>query len=132
GQLRFRADPLHQPGSFGQPDQGHLHHRRIDAGEAGAAARGNGRDRRGGGAGAPGGGRALADDVSSVAMSAASISIRPLTGSEILAAVAELAALRMQVFAEWPYLYAGDADYEAEYVKEFIAAPDALLVAACD
>ncbi|MCB1441292.1 MAG: GNAT family N-acetyltransferase, partial [Nitratireductor sp.] len=41
-------------------------------------------------------------------------------------------ALRMAVFAEWPYLYDGDAAYEAEYIREFITASEALLVAACD
>ena len=60
------------------------------------------------------------------------VSIRPFTGSEILAAVDDLAQLRMTVFAEWPYLYDGDADYEAEYLKEFVEAPDGVLVAACD
>lgn len=60
------------------------------------------------------------------------LSIRELTGAEILAAVDDLARLRMRVFADWPYLYDGDEAYEAEYVKEFVAAPDSLLVAACD
>lgn len=36
------------------------------------------------------------------------------------------------MFAAWPYLYDGDAGYEAEYLREFIAAPDAVLVAAFD
>ena len=59
------------------------------------------------------------------------VTIRPLTGDEILSAIDALADLRMTVFAEWPYLYDGDAAYEAEYLREFIAAPDAVLVAAC-
>jgi GNAT superfamily N-acetyltransferase len=61
-----------------------------------------------------------------------SLSIRALTGSEILAAIDDLAALRMAVFAEWPYLYAGDPAYELEYLREFMEAPDGILVAACD
>jgi GNAT superfamily N-acetyltransferase len=60
------------------------------------------------------------------------VSVRPLTGEELQAAVPDLAALRIAVFAAFPYLYDGDTDYEAEYLKEFIAAPDALLVAAFD
>lgn len=60
------------------------------------------------------------------------VNVRPLTGAEITAAIDDLAALRIAVFAAWPYLYDGDAAYEAEYLKEFIAAPDAVLVAAFD
>lgn len=32
----------------------------------------------------------------------------------------ELANLRIQIFCEWPYLYAGDADYEAEYLQVYL------------
>ena len=60
------------------------------------------------------------------------VSVRPLTGAEIVEAVDDLAQLRIAVFAAWPYLYDGDAAYEAEYLKEFVAAPDAVLVAAFD
>jgi len=41
-----------------------------------------------------------------------SIVIRSLTGEEIASAIDALAALRMTVFAEWPYLYDGDTQYE--------------------
>lgn len=60
------------------------------------------------------------------------IAVRPLTGAELHGAVEPLAALRIAVFAAFPYLYDGDAAYEAEYLKEFIAAPGAVLVAAFD
>lgn len=60
------------------------------------------------------------------------IAVRPLTGAEIEAALGDLAALRIAVFAAYPYLYDGDAAYEAEYLKEFVGAPDAVLVAAFD
>jgi GNAT superfamily N-acetyltransferase len=60
------------------------------------------------------------------------VAVRPLAGAEIAAAIGDLAALRIAVFAAYPYLYDGDAAYEAEYLKEFIAAPDAVLVAAFD
>lgn len=56
--------------------------------------------------------------------------VRPLTGAEILAAIDDLARLRIAVFAAWPYLYDGDPCYEAEYLREFVAAPDGVLVAA--
>jgi GNAT superfamily N-acetyltransferase len=61
-----------------------------------------------------------------------SVEVRPLTGGEIDAAIDDLARLRIEVFAAWPYLYDGDAAYEADYLREFVAAPDAVLVAAFD
>jgi len=60
------------------------------------------------------------------------VTIRSLTGEEIKAAIPALAALRIAVFAEWPYLYDGDLAYEEDYLREFAAAPDAVLVAAMD
>ncbi|MEI6642594.1 MAG: GNAT family N-acetyltransferase [Novosphingobium sp.] len=60
------------------------------------------------------------------------IAVRPLTGAEIGAALGDLAQLRIKVFAAYPYLYDGDAAYEAEYLAEYAAAADAVLVAAFD
>jgi GNAT superfamily N-acetyltransferase len=60
------------------------------------------------------------------------ILVRPLTGDEIAAALGDLAQLRITVFAAWPYLYDGDAAYEAEYLTEYASATDAVLVAAFD
>lgn len=62
----------------------------------------------------------------------AKITIRRFTGAEIRAAVDDLAALRIAVFAAFPYLYDGDAAYEADYLHEFVAAPGGVLVAALD
>lgn len=61
-----------------------------------------------------------------------SVVVRPLTGAEIGAALGDLAQLRITVFAAYPYLYDGDAAYEAEYLAEYAAAADAVLVAAFD
>lgn len=61
-----------------------------------------------------------------------SVTVRPLTGAEVGAALGDLAALRIAVFAAYPYLYDGDAAYEAEYLAEYAAAEDAVLVAAFD
>lgn len=58
--------------------------------------------------------------------------MRALSGPEIAAHLGDLARLRIAVFAEYPYLYDGDEAYEAGYLKEFAAAPDAVLVAAFD
>ncbi|WP_420382257.1 GNAT family N-acetyltransferase [Novosphingobium sp.] len=60
------------------------------------------------------------------------IAVRPLTGDELAGALAPLAQLRIAVFAAFPYLYDGDAAYETDYLREFAAAPDAVLVAAFD
>lgn len=61
-----------------------------------------------------------------------SVAVRALTGADLHAALDDLAALRIAVFAAFPYLYAGSAEYEREYLAEFTAAPDAVLVAAFD
>lgn len=61
-----------------------------------------------------------------------SISVRPLTGAEVGAALEDLARLRIAVFAAYPYLYDGDAAQEAAYLAEYAAAADAVLVAAFD
>lgn len=58
------------------------------------------------------------------------VTVNALTGGEILAAIDDLARLRMAVFAEWPYLYDGDPAYEADYLREFATAPDGILVIA--
>jgi len=60
------------------------------------------------------------------------VSVRPLTGVEIAAALDDLARLRIAVFADWPYLYDGDPACEAQYLAEYAASPDAVLVAALD
>ena len=60
------------------------------------------------------------------------VTVRPLTGAELHGAIDDLARLRIAVFAAYPYLYDGDAAYEADYLNEFIAAPQAVLVAAFD
>jgi hypothetical protein len=60
------------------------------------------------------------------------VAIKPLTGHQIAIAVADLASLRITVFADWPYLYDGDLAYEEDYLREFAEAQDAVLVLARD
>lgn len=60
------------------------------------------------------------------------VTVEAMSGPEIERAIGDLARLRIAVFADFPYLYDGDPGYEAGYLREFIAAPDALLVAARD
>ncbi|PEQ14020.1 GNAT family N-acetyltransferase [Novosphingobium sp. PC22D] len=60
------------------------------------------------------------------------IAIEDLTGARVQAVIADLARLRMTVFAAFPYLYDGDPAYEEDYLRGFIAARDAIVVAARD
>ncbi len=46
------------------------------------------------------------------------------------AAIEPLAQLRIAVFRDWPYLYDGSLDYEAEYLAEFLGDPDAVTIVA--
>ena len=60
------------------------------------------------------------------------ISVRPLTGEALLAALPDLARLRIAVFRDWPYLYDGTLAYEQDYMARFGASEGAVIVAACD
>jgi GNAT superfamily N-acetyltransferase len=58
--------------------------------------------------------------------------VRTLSGDEIAVHLSDLARLRISVFSDYPYLYDGDEEYETSYLREFAAAPEAVLVAAFD
>jgi len=60
------------------------------------------------------------------------LSFSLLTADQIEQSLDDLARLRIEVFAGWPYLYGGDAAYEAQYLKRFAASPGAVVVAARD
>ncbi|MBK9338592.1 MAG: GNAT family N-acetyltransferase [Lewinellaceae bacterium] len=53
-------------------------------------------------------------------------------GPEIKAVFESLAHLRMVVFREFPYLYAGSIEYEREYLRTYAASGRALLFAVFD
>lgn len=55
-----------------------------------------------------------------------------LTDEAIAPVIAGLAALRILVFRDWPYLYEGDPDYEAAYLKVYQDNPRAIIAAAFD
>lgn len=60
----------------------------------------------------------------------AEVTVRALTGGELEAALDGVAALRIAVFRDWPYLYDGTLDYERAYLQSYRDNPGALLVAA--
>ena len=61
-----------------------------------------------------------------------SITIEPLTGDALAAALPDLARLRIAVFRDWPYLYDGRLEYEQDYLAKFAKSRDAVVVAARD
>lgn len=60
------------------------------------------------------------------------IAIETLMGAEVAPWLHAVAALRMSVFRDWPYLYDGDLDYEAKYLATYATSPASLFVLAFD
>lgn len=58
------------------------------------------------------------------------IDISFASGRKILPFVEELAALRIEIFREFPYLYQGDTHYEKTYLHVYTQSPSSLLVLA--
>lgn len=56
--------------------------------------------------------------------------IRNLSGDDLHIALPALARLRIDVFAAWPYLYAGNLEYEQDYLRTFAKARHAFIVVA--
>lgn len=46
--------------------------------------------------------------------------------------IPQIARLRIEVFAEYPFLYAGDYEYEKRYLQKFLTMKDAIVIAAFD
>lgn len=57
-----------------------------------------------------------------------SLTLKVVRGKDILAYINELAKLRIDVFKEYPYLYDGDFDYEANYLKTYTQSEQSILV----
>lgn len=55
-----------------------------------------------------------------------------LAGAERARYIPDLARLRISVFRDFPYLYDGDMDYEARYLKTYLDNPDSVIVIAKD
>ena len=58
------------------------------------------------------------------------LEVRRLTGASLGAAIPKIAALRIEVFRDWPYLYDGDLAYEESYLAPYRDNSDAVLVGA--
>ncbi len=54
------------------------------------------------------------------------------TGGQIAPIIPALAALRCQVFRDWPYLYDGDEAYERRYLRIYADSPRAAVIVATD
>ena len=58
--------------------------------------------------------------------------VRIVRGSEVGPFLPDLARLRIGVFREWPYLYAGNAAYERAYLEVYVRSPGSVFVLAMD
>ncbi len=58
------------------------------------------------------------------------IEIRTYTGAEVRPWLRDMARLRMSVFREFPYLYAGREENEMEYLEAYASSPHSLFVLA--
>jgi GNAT superfamily N-acetyltransferase len=60
------------------------------------------------------------------------LTLKRLSGEQLVRYIPELAQLRIQVFRDFPYLYDGDLAYEEKYLQTYIEAPDSVIVLAFD
>ncbi|MBV2360388.1 GNAT family N-acetyltransferase [Thalassococcus sp. CAU 1522] len=58
--------------------------------------------------------------------------VAALTGAALERALDAVAALRIAVFRDWPYLYDGDPDYERRYLQSYRDSAEAVLIGAFD
>ncbi|WP_375229022.1 GNAT family N-acetyltransferase [Roseobacter sp. S98] len=57
---------------------------------------------------------------------------RLLVGADLASAIDDVAALRIAVFAEWPYLYDGDMGFERDYLAPYLSSDAATVMGAFD
>lgn len=62
----------------------------------------------------------------------AGLQVRRVAGPEVGPWLDQVAALRIAVFRDWPYLYAGDLAYEREYLRAYARSPRSVFVLALD
>jgi len=58
------------------------------------------------------------------------IEVRALTRHELAARIDDIAALRINVFRDWPYLYDGDPEYERRYLRPYLDSPHSVVAGA--
>lgn len=58
--------------------------------------------------------------------------LRTYVGTAIVPYLDALAELRIAVFRDWPYLYAGDRDYESKYLAAYARSSESLFALAFD
>ena len=63
-------------------------------------------------------------------MSADAVTVRAVTGAGLAPWLEAVARLRVAVFRDWPYLYAGDFDYERDYLQAYARSPGSVVVLA--
>jgi GNAT superfamily N-acetyltransferase len=61
-----------------------------------------------------------------------SIKVISYLGEKVVDLIPQIAELRIEVFAEYPFLYVGDYEYEKLYLKKFTTMKDAIVVACFD
>lgn len=60
------------------------------------------------------------------------LKIQSVSGEALKDYIPALAALRIRVFREFPYLYDGDLAYEEDYLNTYVQAPDSVIVLVFD
>jgi GNAT superfamily N-acetyltransferase len=60
------------------------------------------------------------------------ITVQTFTGADVAPHLDAVAQLRIAVFRDWPYLYAGDREYERNYLATYAQSPESLFVLAFD
>lgn len=60
------------------------------------------------------------------------LEVKTVHGRDITAHLPELAALRIEVFRAFPYLYQGSLDYEQRHLQTYVNSPDSLCVLVYD
>ena len=65
-------------------------------------------------------------------MTDTALDIRSFSGADVHRHLDAVAALRIAVFRDWPYLYDGDPAYEREYLDAYATSPGSVFVLAFD
>lgn len=60
------------------------------------------------------------------------LTVSRFKGKQILDYIEQLAALRIKIFREYPYLYEGNYEYEMQYLNTYVTSEEAIIVVAKD